>query len=233
MQPYFLPYIGYFQLIAAVDVFVLYDNIEYTKKGYINRNYMLQNDKRVVFSIPLASDSDYVDVCNRKLAVNFNRAKLLNRFKEAYRRAPYFSKIFMLLEDVVYYESPNLFHFLQNSVIKICAHLDIGTEIRTSSEVDIDHACKNQDKVLAICDALGAKVYVNSIGGMALYSPKIFQGRGVDLRFLRSKPFEYNQFGADFVPLLSIVDVLMFNSRENIKNHITGGYDLVDNALVE
>ena len=90
MQPYFFPYIGYFQLIAAVDMFIVYDNIKYTKKGWINRNRMLQNGKDVMFSLPLKSDSDYLDVCERELAADFNRDKLLNQFKGAYRRRPVF-----------------------------------------------------------------------------------------------------------------------------------------------
>ena len=85
MQPYFFPYIGYFQLIAAVDQFIVYDNIKYTKKGWINRNRMLQNGKDVMFSLPLKSDSDFLDVCERELAADFNRDKLLNQLKGAYR----------------------------------------------------------------------------------------------------------------------------------------------------
>ena len=233
MQPYFLPYIGYFQLIAAVDLFVLYDNIEYTKKGFINRNYMLQNGKSAAFTLPLTSDSDYLDICNRKLAINFNRIKILNQFKEAYRRAPYFSKTFSLLEEIIFYESSSLFQFLRHSIIKICTYFDLTTEIKISSEIAIDHTLKNQDKVLAICEAVGAKIYVNSVGGMALYSTKLFQSKGVDLKFLRSKIIEYPQLGANFVPLLSIVDVLMFNSRENIKTHIADNYDLVSNIMID
>lgn len=233
MQPYFLPYIGYFQLIAAVDVFVLYDNIEYTKKGFINRNYILKNGKSVVITLPLASDSDYLDVCERRLANNFSRVKMLNQFNEAYRRAPYFSEAFFLLEDIILYESSNLFQFLWHSIAKICTYFGIATEIRISSKIAIDHALKNQDKVLAICEAVSAKTYVNSMGGMALYSTKLFQNKGLDLKFLRSKPFEYTQLGANFVPLLSIVDVLMFNSRENIKAHIEDSYDLVSNIVID
>ena len=104
MQPYFLPYIGYFQLIAAVDQFIVYDNIKYTKKGWINRNRMLQNGKDVMFSLPLKSDSDFLDVCERELAADFNRDKLLNQLKGAYRHAPYFEQTYPLLEKIVRYE---------------------------------------------------------------------------------------------------------------------------------
>src|SRR5882762_1494729 len=98
MQAYFFPYIGYFQLIAAVDLFIVYDNIKYTKKGWINRNRMLQNGKDAMFSLPLKSDSDYRHVRERQVAADFNRDKFLNRIRGAYRRAPHFSETVALVE---------------------------------------------------------------------------------------------------------------------------------------
>ena len=150
MQPYFFPYIGYFQLINSVDVFVVYDNIKYTKRGWINRNRMLQNGKDVMFSLPLKNDSDCRDVCERELAAGFNRNKLLNQFKGAYLRAPYFAQTFPLVEQIVRYEEANLFRFLHCSITKTCEHLGITTEIRASSDITIDHDLKNQDNILAL-----------------------------------------------------------------------------------
>jgi hypothetical protein len=217
MQPYFFPYIGYFQLIAAVDMFVVYDNIKYTKKGWINRNRMLLNGKDVMFSLPLKSDSDYLDVCKRELASDFNRDKLLNQFNGAYRRAPYFAETYSLVEQIVRHEDMNLFRYLHNSIVKTCAYLGIATEIRISSGIVIDHDLKNQDRVLAICGAVGANTYVNPIGGVELYSKETFREKGIELKFIQSKPFEYPQFGGVFVPWLSIIDVMMFNSVEDIQ----------------
>jgi len=220
MQPYFMPYIGYFQLIAAVDTFVVYDNIKYTKKGWINRNRMLQNGKDTMFSLPLKSGSDSLEVCERELAGDFNRDKLLSQIKGAYRRAPYFEQTFPLIEQIVRYEDANLFRFLHHSIAKTCEHLDIGTEIRISSGIAIDHELKGQDKVIALCEAVGATTYVNAIGGMELYSKEIFLARGVELKFIKSKPFEYVQFGAEFVPWLSIIDVMMFNPLSVIRGQL-------------
>ena len=227
MQPYFFPYIGYFQLIAAVDLFIVYDNIKYTKKGWINRNRMLQNGKDVTFSLPLKSDSDYLDVCARELAADFNRDKFLNPFKDAYRRAPYFTQTFPLIEQVVRYQDKNLFRFLHHSITRICEFLDIKTEIRISSEIAIDHQMKNQDKVLALCSAVGADVYVNAIGGMGLYAKEDFSKQDIDLKFIQSKPFEYAQFGNKFVPWLSIIDVMMFNPLDTIRACISANYELI------
>ena len=221
MQPYFFPYIGYFQLISAVDLFIVYDNIKYTKKGWINRNRMLQNGKDVVFSLPLKSDSDQLNICDRRISENFDREKFLNQFKGAYRRAPYFGEAFSLVEEIMSYEDANLFHFLYNSIEKICSHLGIGTEIRISSDVPIDHDLKNQDKVLALCSAVGATTYLNAIGGTELYSQEAFRNSGIVLKFIKSKPFEYPQLIDSFIPWLSIIDVMMFNPINVIKNDLS------------
>ena len=227
MQPYFLPYIGYFQLIAAVDVFVVYDNIKYTKKGWINRNRMPQNGSDATFTLPLKSAPDSLDVVERELAPDFNRDKLLNRVREAYRRAPYFEQTFPLIEQIGRHDDTNLFRFLHHSIATICQHLEIATEIRVSSEISMDHQLRSQDRVLACCAALGANTYVNAIGGVDLYSKEAFRARGMDLKFLRSKSFEYPQFGDPFVPWLSIIDVLMFNSAEQTRVRVAGGFDLI------
>lgn len=227
MQPYFFPYIGYFQLIAAVDQFVLYDNIKYTKKGWINRNRMLQNGKDVMFTMPLKNDSDYLDVCERELATDFKRDKLLNQFKAAYRRAPYFLQTLPLLEQMLRYDDTNLFGFLHNSIVKTCGHLGIETNIRISSDIAINHELMNQDKVLALCEAVGASTYVNAIGGRELYSNETFREKGIELKFIQSKPFEYAQLGNAFVPWLSVVDVMMFNPLDTIRECIATNYELI------
>ncbi len=228
MQPYFMPYVGYFQLIAAVDLFIVYDNIKYTKKGWINRNRMLVNGKDETFSLPLQSDSDSLNIDQRVLAGDFNREKLLNKISGAYRRAPHFVDVYPLVEEIVRYEESNLFRFLHHSIVKTCVHLGIGTEIRASSGVAIDHSLASQEKVLAICHAVGANTYVNAIGGRELYLVEAFRAKHVDLKFIQSKPFEYAQFGAAFVPWLSIIDVMMFNNCESVKKYVTGSYQLLE-----
>lgn len=226
MQPYFLPYIGYYQLIAGVDVFVIYDNIKYTKKGWINRNRFLQNGKEEIFSIPLKKDSDSLNIDKRELANEFNRIKLMNQFRGAYGSAPFFIQINKLVERIIFYEESNLFGFLHNSLIEVCQYLRIDTKILVSSDIEIDSSLKSQAKVLAICTSLGADTYINPIGGVDLYSKSNFKSHGIDLRFIRCKPFEYKQFGDDFLPWLSIVDVLMFNSVETIRSCIYNNYEL-------
>ena len=227
MQPYFLPYIGYYQLIAAADIFVVYDNIKYTKKGWINRNRMLLNGADATFSLPLKKDSDYLDIVQREISPDFDRGKLLNQFRGAYGRAPLFSQAFPSLERAVRSEDDNLFRYIHNSIVESCGYLGVGTEIRASSEIAADHDLKGQERVIAICKALGATTYVNAIGGLDLYAPADFNAEGIELKFIKSKPFEYAQFGNAFVPWLSIVDVMMFNSKDDISGALLGNFELI------
>ena len=227
MQPYFMPYIGYFQLIAAVDVFVVYDNIKYTKKGWINRNRMLLNGKDVTFSLPLKKDSDTLDVVERELSADFARHKLLSQFKGAYTKAPHFNDSFRLLERVVNCEDGNLFQYIHHSLVEICRHLGIETEIKVSSSIPINHDLKGQDKVFALCKSLNADTYINAIGGTDLYDKREFRALEIELQFIKAKPLEYAQFSAPFVPWLSIIDVLMFNPLDAVKDCVQSNFELI------
>jgi hypothetical protein len=227
MQPYFFPYIGYFQLINAADLFIAYDNIKYTKKGWINRNRILQDGKDVVFSIPLRKDSDSLDIRNREISADFKKAKLLNQIREAYRRAPYFERTFPLVERIVLERDTNLFQFILNSIKEVCERLAIRTEIVVSSSLRIDHSLTGKTKVVALCKHVGADVYLNTIGGQDLYSKDDFGTHGISLKFLKMKSFEYKQLDNEFVPWLSIIDVMMFNSPDAIKECLDSKYELI------
>jgi WbqC-like protein family len=226
MQPYFFPYIGYFQLLKAADVFVVYDNIKYTKKGWINRNRFLQNGTDAFFSIPLQNDSDSLDVVDRTIAPAFEKKKLLNQLRAAYAKAPRFELAFALFEQCVMHGECNLFRFILHALERTVAELGIGTRIVLSSSVPIDHSLRGQDKVLALCEVLGATTYINAIGGTSLYGAEAFEARGIDLRFLQSRPVTYPQFGNPFVPWLSILDVLMFNEIDTVRA-LLDEYDLI------
>jgi hypothetical protein len=226
MQPYFLPYLGYWQLLAAVDRFVVYDNIQYAKKGWINRNRFLRNGTDAFFTVPLKKGSDFLNVVDRSIADDFDPATLLNPLAAAYRKAPYFDAVFPLVESIVAAAPRHLFEYLHHSLVATARYLDIRTPIVVSSTVPIDHALKGEAKVMALCTALGATRYVNAIGGRELYSAPAFAGRGIELKFIQSRPMAYAQYGQPFVPGLSIVDVMMFNSRDAVRAML-GEYDLV------
>ena len=222
MQPYIFPYIGYFQLINSVDEFVIYDNIQFTKKGWINRNRILANGKDQLITIPLKKDSDYLDIVERELSESWekDKNKILNVIKSSYNKAPYFQETFNIILECLNNPERNLFKFIYDSIILINEYLEIKTPIIISSSINADHALKSQDKVLSLCKAQKADVYINSIGGVKLYDKEIFKHKEIELNFIKSNPIEYKQFKNEFVPWLSIIDVLMFNSKDEIKNYL-------------
>lgn len=218
MQPYFFPYIGYFQLMNAVDEFVVYDKIQFTKKGWINRNRILVNNKDAFFTLPLRKDSDYLNVVDRYLADIWpkERKKMLNRIIESYRKAPYFNEAFPLLEECYMHDDTNLFRFIFHSLQKIRLFLNIETELTISSSIQINHELKAEEKVISICNAKKASTYINPEGGINLYKAEDFQSHGLKLLFLKANPITYEQFNGTFIPWLSIIDVIMFNSKKQI-----------------
>lgn len=222
MQPYFLPYVGYFHLINSADEFVIYDNIQYTKKGWINRNRILVNGNDKILTLPLKKDSDYLDVKDRFLADSWNieKIKMLNQIKAAYRKAPYYDKILPIISSIFELPNTNLFEFILGSLHLLNSYLRINTKITISSNVNIDHTLKGRDKVVAICKKLNASTYINAIGGQELYDVQDFRNENLDLKFVKSPPLNYKQYNNEFVPWLSILDVLMFNKRQDITNYL-------------
>ncbi|KKG09284.1 WbqC family protein [Methanosarcina sp. 2.H.A.1B.4] len=231
MQPYFLPYIGYWQLLNTVDKFVVYDNIQFTTKSWIRRNRILQNAKDTLFTIPLKSDSDYLDIRERFISDQYfdkDAGKLIRKIKDTYRKAPYFNEAMPIIEKCFIYQEKNLFTFIFNSIQKISEYLGITTEIIVSSQIEMDHSLKSQERVIEIGRNLSATIYINPIGGLELYDSKSFESNGIDLKFIKSKNCEYKQFDNEFVPNLSIIDVMMFNSNDEIKKMLNM-YELIRN----
>ena len=203
-------------MMAAADKFIIYDNIQFTKKGWIHRNRFLLNGQDELFSLSLKKDSDYKNVCDRKLSDDFDEMKVLRQIKEAYRKAPQFEVVYPIIERIFLYQSQNLFDFIYHSVISVREYLNISTPLIISSSIPIDHDLRSQDKVLAICKELGATTYINPIGGVNLYDKKIFQSNEIVLKFMKTDEIEYPQFGNHFLPHLSILDVMMFNDKQKI-----------------
>jgi len=215
MQPYFLPYIGYWQLINAVDKYVIYDDVNYIKNGWIHRNKLLLNGKEFMFNlIPFGTSSNKL-IC--EIAVIENQSKLIKTVESAYKKAPYFDEVFSLIKNIIEYENKNLGKFLGNSIIKIATYLEFNTTFVYSSELQKNCSFKAQEKVIHICCNLQATEYYNAIGGIELYSKADFDANNIKLQFVKTKPIEYKQFNNQFVPNLSILDVMMFNNKESIR----------------
>ena len=226
MQPYFLPYIGYFQLINHCDQFVIYDDIEFTKRGWINRNRILANGEPRTITLPVRKDSDFLDIREREISNDFNPAKMLNLLRESYRRAPFWEANEQRLGEILEFADRNLFAFLSNSLTQVCASLEIDTPLVVSSTLGVDNSLRGSDRVIATCEALGATEYVNPIGGVELYSPENFAEHGLELSFLRSGLSPYPQLGGDFVEGLSIVDALVFFDSADLTERLSSDFEL-------
>jgi hypothetical protein len=230
MQPYFAPYIGYFQLMKSVETFVIYDNVQYTKKGWINRNRYLLNGTDEVFTIPIKKDSDFLNIRDRKLSSDFKEInlKILRKIESAYRKAPYYNEAITTIRKCFNYDQhSNLFEFILNSIYVFKDYLNIDVKILVSSELDNENSTlRGQQKVIHICKILNASNYINPMGGKELYNKEEFKENGITLNFLKSKEINYGQFKNEFVPWLSIIDIMMFNSPDQIN-------DLLDHFVLE
>jgi hypothetical protein len=215
MQPYLFPYLGYFQLIRAVDAFVVYDDVNYIKGGWINRNLILAQGSKQLITLPLqgASPNQLIN----QVAVGGRPEKLLETIRHCYAKAPQFSTVFPLVEKILLQEEKNLARFLDQSLRLVCEHLGLHPRWHVSSVLNKDNELRGQDKVLVICKELGATHYINVPGGKALYDQETFASRGVRLSFIQPKAVSYRQFANEFVPNLSIIDVMMFNDQEHCR----------------
>jgi len=227
MQPYIFPYIGYFQLINAVDKFIIYDDVNFINKGWINRNNILVSGKPHLFTIPL-KDASQNKLINEVALLNSDpwRKKFLKTIQQSYQKAPNYPTVFVLIEEIVNLESETIQELTLYALQRICAYMKINTEIVPSSAVYSNTNLKGQDRILDICKREKAAQYINPIGGMELYEKSRFANEGIQLNFLKSVASPYSQFKNAFVPWLSIIDILMFNDQENISKLIKE-YELI------
>ncbi len=229
MQPYLFPYIGYFQLINMADKFVIHDDVQYIKGGWINRNRILLNREPYLFTLSIRNDSAFLNINQRFFTNNLykERKKILNIVDSSYRKAPYYSNIIKLLDCIFCGDEMNLSKMITNSLKLICDYLDIGTQVCLSSELTKDNTLKGEQRVISINKCLKADHYINPIGGEKLYSREVFKKNDIKLSFIQPRFIEYNQFDNQFVPWLSIIDVLMFNNKEKIQEMLNE-YDLIN-----
>ena len=226
MQPYLFPYIGYYQLIKAVDTFVIYDDVNYIKQGWINRNRILVNGIENMFSIPLKGGPSQSKKINEMEFLDNTISKLLRTIEQSYKKSPYFSEVYPLITNILTYQEPNTDKFLRYSLNMVMEHLEINTRVLVSSEIEKNNSLKGADKGIDICKQLKGTNYINAIGGQELYSKEIFAENGLILNFIESKPIVYPQFKNQFIPWLSIIDVMMFNSVEKIQEMLDN-YELI------
>lgn len=235
MQPYFFPYIGYFQAINLVDEYILYDNLNFSKGANIYRNkYLTHAGDVLFFNVPIEKKSAFKKINEVTISDDPTwRRKMLLDFRINYKNAPYFESIYPLLEKVIQYPTNKLSELNYQSIKSVCDYLGIKTVVSnklslfqgleeklSSTSIDAsgfpEYSLKNWEKkvvrVLEICKLKNADTYINAIGGMELYSKEEFAANGITLKFVKTNPLSYKQFQNEFVPNMSIIDVLMFNS---------------------
>jgi hypothetical protein len=209
MQPYFFPYIGYWQLLSAVDRFVIYDDVNYIKGGWVNRNRILVNGAPSWITVPIAGMSPFKRICDLTSAGGRWRERMLRTVQAAYRRAPYFREIYPAISPLIANAQANLSAYLAESIVSVAKLLSINTEIVVTSRKYGNDDLHGQPRVLDICARERATRYVNAEGGQALYQASSFRSAGVELEFLTSTGRPYAQRKTGFVPNLSIIDMLM------------------------
>ncbi|TCI22594.1 hypothetical protein EVJ33_06940 [Exiguobacterium sp. SL-10] len=218
MQPYFFPYIGYFQLIHAVDTFVVYDDVHFIKKGWIHRNRILLDGNPHPFTLSIQKMSQNRLICDHERAQpNEIVEQQLKLLRHAYHKAPQFEHVFPLLERVIRAPERNVGKYLAYGIEEIARYLGISTTFMLSSELSAGVELKGQARILKMCQQLGATHYVNAINGMALYDTDVFEQAGIDLSFVVTEPVTYHQGPFPFQANLSIIDVMMYCSKSDIQ----------------
>lgn len=219
MQPYLFPYIGYFQLLHAVDKFVLLDDVNYINKGWINRNRMLVNGEASYFTVPLEKASQNRLIKDISIANDPKwKEKLLKKIEFSYKKAPFFDTVFPRVQTILNSHQATISGFVYESLVVLLDYLQISTPVVATSAVYNNSELKAQERIIDICVKENSTVYINPSGGTELYNREKFRRENLELQFLQPQLRPYKQFNAEFIPGLSIIDVLMFNGRQQVQD---------------
>lgn len=220
MQPYIFPYIGYFQLIHAVNKFVIYDDVTYIKQGWINRNRIIISGKTSYITVPLSGASSFALINTVQIARNNWQSKWLKTLQQSYIKAKSFNVVFPILESILLSDVDHISTLAVNSIKAICTYLDLSTPLQETSTTYQNNHLRSEQRVIDICQQENCQEYINAMGGMNLYSKETFHEKNIALRFLKPHEITYKQFDSVFVPNLSIIDVLMHNTKEEAKRYL-------------
>jgi WbqC-like protein family len=230
MQPYFFPYIGYWQLIHAVDRFIIYDDVNFIKRGWVNRNRILINGEATYIVAPIIKASQNKKICDLSLDPwPVWKDKMVKSIEMAYRKSPFFAQLYPLIEKLICHEADNLSDYLSHQLQAMASFTGIKTEFVVTSRFYGNNDLSGEARILDICKREGATTYINPQGGQALYDTETFHNAAIDLRFIVMRPISYKQRANRFVPHLSIIDALMEIGPVEIMHHLDA-FDLVSTA---
>ena len=207
MQPYFVPYIGYWQLIEEVDLLVVSDDTKYTKQSWINRNIIWINGERRYLTLPIEKHSDNSKILDRQIAESFDSNEMWRKILHDYKKCEN-TQVEELVRTIIYFQEKNLVKFLLNSIYQIMDYLDISTEVILASELDIPTKLIRQERIFHVASRIGMNNYTNLPGGQFLYSHEEFQSHDLNLEFVVPKLSPYKTRINKFYPSLSILDLL-------------------------
>lgn len=218
MQPYLFPYIGYYQLVYAADCFVFYDDVTFMKQSYINRNSILVNKQALRFSVPVMGASSNTLIKDLHYSPT---DKLLKTIQQAYSKAPYFNDVMGLISSVLNHEQRNIAKLNGLSITKTLDYLGIEKKVVYSSEIDYERYSERDERLISLVNIHDCEHYINSPGGRSLYDKAYFASKGIKLSFIESEIIPYKQPTKDFIPYLSMIDILMNCSKKSILEMLT------------
>lgn len=227
MQPYLFPYLGYFQLMRHVDTYVFYENVQYMRQGWVNRNRLYTNIKKNethYFTFAVVKD-DYKKEINERYYSNLKAdcEKLRRILYQSYKNASNFEEAYTVIDQALQFENNNVAYFNMNANYLIARYMGIDTQITCMERIkdkgfwDNYYRLDYESKVIYICRFFQGQRYVNAIGGASLYHKKAFLHNNIELKFIKMDDIVYPQFEGEFTPNLSIIDVIMHNKIDSIK----------------
>ncbi len=233
MQPYFFPYLGYFQLIRSADIFICLDDVAFIKKGWIHRNRLYFNGEIHWFSVPLHHASQFRSiretfVCDHEFS-QWKR-KLLASVSAFYRKQAYFKEGLELLEAVLSTPYHSIADMATASLQTCCIALGISTPLKYSSDICGNIELRREARLVDICLLNGADTYINAAGGEALYTRSMFAPHGIRLEFLHPTLLPYTGQKRPFIPGLSVLDAIMCCGSQFVREELLGTYDIVEAA---
>jgi len=224
MQPYLFPYIGYYQLAFEVEKFVFLDDVNYIKKGYINRNTILAQCDQKKFSLPIKKISQNRHICDHNYEKN--HSKFLKTIEQAYKKAPFYQAVFPIIINIILDPDLNVARKNAKTITAVFEYLGLKREFLFSSNTPIDSKKRGQDKIIELCQKLEIKRYRNPIGGFDLYDAEEFSSNYIELKFIKSEITPYKQGECEFSPNLSIIDTLMHCNKSIILQQLAN-YSLI------
>lgn len=231
MQPYFFPYIGYFQLMAAVDVFVFLDDVQYINRGWVNRNRICIDSQARWLTLPVIKAAREAAINQRRYLLNtLSINRVLAMVDAACRSLPAYREFRPKIDRLINFADDNVAAYNIHHLVKLARALGVRCEFATSSALDPGRSARGAARLIELCRRVGATKYINAIGGTGLYDPAEFSAYGLHLLFLRTRAVPVAVSGG--ACHLSIIDGLMRNSLRGCQGCLPR-YELLEHAAAK